>query len=210
MGPVAFETKELANRGQFTQSQVNYHFGSRDGLLVEAMTSILVDHINDSIARVEAETDPIKGLLAFVDSVIFFAVEFGPTALLVSSPDFFTSPSNLEPWRREAAASTVMDASERSSTVLFSACYAIQRGRDYKPVNRAMMGAIAVTNPRVTNSVVIIGMACGGFARVWTQHLAKPIFGFDPRRLLRKSVLQIAKDLRGSLEVGFDEADYFE
>ena len=56
MGPVAFETKELANRGQITKSQVNYHFGNPKGPLVEAMTRILVDHINDSITRDEAET----------------------------------------------------------------------------------------------------------------------------------------------------------
>lgn len=210
VGPVAFETKELANRGHFTQSQVNYHFGSRDGLLVEVMTRILIDHIEDCIARVEAETDPVKGLMGFVDAVIDFTVEYGPTAALVSSPDLFTSAAQLEPWRREGAASAVLDASERSSTVLFSACYAIQRGRKYKRVNRAIMGAVAVTNPRVTNAIVLIGFACGGFARVWTQHLARPIFGFDPRKLLRKSILQVANDLSRSTGADVDETDYFD
>ena len=210
VGPVAFETKELANRGGFTQSQVNYHFGSRDGLLVEVMTRLLVDHIEENTAKVEAHDDPMDGLMAWVDTVIEFVIDWGPTATLVSSPDLFSSPTNVEPWRKQGAASEVLDASERSSTVLFSALYAIQRGRKYKRVNRAKMAAIAVTNQRVTNAVVIIGMATGGFGRVWSQHLERPIFGFDPRKLLRRSVEQVANDLKKNPAPEVNETEYFD
>ena len=39
-GPAGFEVKELARRGWFHQSQINYYFGSKQGLLAEAANAM--------------------------------------------------------------------------------------------------------------------------------------------------------------------------
>lgn len=210
VGPSQFESKEVANRCGITQSQINYYFGGRDGLLMDAMTTLHVRHSDEIIERVEGQADPYEGMLVYVDTVIDFVTTYGATSSATSIPELFARSEGIETWRREANAAQVLDSSERVSTVLVSACYSIWRGRPYRRMNRAKIGVVALTNPRVTNSVVLIGMSCGGLARVWTQHLARPTFGFDPRKLLRRSARMVLDDLRRSPQVETDETDYYD
>lgn len=192
-GPAAFEAKELARRGWFQPSQVNYYFGSKRDLIAVAADALFVAHIDNVIDQVEAHSDPREGLEAWCRSIIAFNTSNGATAALVAFPRLFLPEADTDPERY--IASSVLDSSERVGTVLLSVMYAIARGRPYRRLNRARVALVAVTMPRVTNSVVMVGMAAAGLAQVWEQHLQKPIFGFDPRKAFLKGVRQIAADL---------------
>lgn len=188
-----FEAKELARRGWFQPSQVNYYFGSKQNLIAEAANALFLDHIDNVITRVEAHSDPREGLEAWCEAIIAFNTANGATAALVAFPRIFLPDAADSPERIIHA--SVLDASERIGTVLLSVMYAIARGRDYRRLNRARVALVAVTMPRVTHSVVMVGMAAAGLAQVWEQHLQKPIFGFDPRKAFLRGVRQIAADL---------------
>lgn len=192
-GPAAFEAKELARRGWFQPSQVNYYFGSKQNLIAAAADALFVTHIDNVIAQVEAEADPRKGLEAWCDAIIAFNTANGATAALVAFPRLFLPDAEDMPER--LIHTTVLDSSERVGTVLLSVMYALAKGRSYRRLNRARVAAVALTMPRVTNSVVMVGMAAAGLAQVSEQHLQRPIFGFDPSKAFLKGVRQIASDL---------------
>lgn len=186
LGPTTFETREVANRAGVNQSQVNYHFGSRDGLLAEASWVIFEEHNTRMMVAIEAQDDPRLGMEAYVDHVIDFTTSYPGVGVLVGFPQLF-APS-LEQWRREAAALHNLDASEKMATVLISCTYAIHTGKKYKRLNRAKIALVSLRYPRVVDAVVLIGMSMGGFAQVWGQHNERPMFGFDPRKSLRRAV----------------------
>lgn len=195
-GPAGFEAKELARRGWFHQSQINYYFGSKQGLLDEAANAMFAAHINSVIGAVEAHSDARAALDAWCQSVVAFNTANGATAALVAYPDLFLPTDAVPEGLRMGE--NVLDATERVGTVLLSIMYAIAKGRDYRRLNRAKVAMIALAMPRVTNSVVMIGMAAAGLAQVWEQHRQKPIFGFDPRKAFLRGVHQIANDLAKS------------
>lgn len=186
VGPTSFETKEVANRAGVNQSQVNYHFGSRDGLLAEASWVIFEQHNTRMMVAIEAQEDPRRGIEAYVEHVIDFTTSYPGVGVLVGFPQLFAP--TLESWRRDSAALHNLDASEKMATVLISCTYAIHTGKKYKRLNRAKIALVSVRYPRVVDAVVLIGMAMGGFAQVWGQHNERPMFGFDPRRSLRRAV----------------------
>ena len=192
-GPVAFEAKELARRGWFQPSQVNYYFGSKQRLIAEAADALFLEHIDNVIVRVESHSDPHEGLEAWCGAVVAFNTANGATAALVAFPRLFLAGS--DPSAGQHASNSVLDSSERVGTVLLSVMYAIARGKPYRRLNRARVAIVAVTMPRVTNSVFMVGMAAAGLAQVWEQHLQKPIFGFDPRKAFLRGVRQVASDL---------------
>jgi len=202
-GPAGFEAKDLAQRGWFNASQVNYYFGNKNALIAEAADALFTEHVNSIIAAVEAQSDPHRGLQVWCDKVVEFNTANGATAALVAYPDLFlkfpdsdsSAPSNAQ----------VLDLTERVGTVLFSVVYAIARGKPYHRLNRGKVAFVALAMPRVTNSVVMIGMGAAGLAQVWEQHKREPIFGFDPRRAFLKGVNQIVKDLAKETPPDFGE-----
>ncbi len=210
-GPAGFEVKELARRGWFHQSQINYYFGSKQGLLAEAANAMFAAHIDSVIGAVEAHRDPRAALDAWCQSVIAFNTANGATAALVAYPDLFV-PSDSVPENLRIG-ENVLEATERVGTVLLSIMYALAKGRDYRRLNRAKVTMVAIAMPRVTNSVVMIGMGAAGLAQVWEQHRQKPIFGFDPRKAFLRGVHQIANDLakspRGDADPDVSEDDLF-
>jgi len=192
-GPAAFEAKELARRGWFQPSQVNYYFGSKRDLIAVAANTLFLRHIDNVIEKVEAHSDPREGLQAWCDAIIAFNTANGATAALVAFPRLFLPETESSPERY--IDDSVLDSSERVGAVLLSVMYAIARGRPYRRLNRARVAAVAITMPRVTTSVVMVGLSAAGLAQVWEQHLQKPIFGFDPRKAFLRGVRQIAGDL---------------
>lgn len=207
VGPANFEAQTLASRGLTNQSQINYYFGSRAGLIVEAAEALLTDHIDAVIAAVESHNDPRDCLTAWCDQVIAFNTSNGATAALVAFPDlYFPSPGDA---RQHYVSRNVLDASERVGAVLMSVMYALARGKKYRRLNRARVAVAALAMPRVTNSVVMIGMAAAGLSQVWEQHQKEPIFGFDPRKAFRRGVDQIAADLSRSPLPVEDDSEFF-
>lgn len=207
-GPAGFEAKALAARGWFNQSQVNYHFGSKAALMAEAADALFDAHIERIITAVESHSDPRQGLTAWCDLVIAFNTHNGATAALVAYPDLFIGGSPRS--RVAGISSSVLDATERVGTVLLSVLFAIARGKEYRRLNRARVVMVAVAAPRVTNAVVMIGMAAAGLAQVWEQHKQEPIFGFDPRRAFLKGVDQIVGDLTRTPLPAIAEDEIFE
>ncbi len=207
-GPAGFEAKELAQRGWFNASQVNYYFGNRDSLIAAAADSIFTDHVNSIITAVEQHSDPLTCFRVWCEYVVEFNTSNGATAALVAYPDLFLQfPS--EP-AVAPGNSQVLDLTERVGTVLMSVLYAIARDKPYRRLNRSKVAFVALAMPRVTNSVVMIGMAAAGLAQVWEQHKREPIFGFDPRKAFLKGANQIIKDLTKSQIPDLDDPEIFE
>lgn len=206
-GPAAFEAKELARRGWFHQSQINYYFGSKQGLIAEAANAMFAAHIDSVIGAVEAHRDARAALDAWCQSVVAFNTANGATAALIAYPDLFLPTDSVPDHLR--IGDDVLDATERVGTVLLSILYAIARGREYRRLNRAKVAMVAIAMPRVTNAVVMIGMGAAGLAQVWEQHRQKPIFGFDPRKAYLRGVHQIANDLAKTPGAAMDDEDIF-
>jgi AcrR family transcriptional regulator len=193
VGPVAFEAKTLAERGDFNSSLVNYYFGGKDALITEVAGRVFLRNADDIIARVEAHEDPTRGLREFVDTMIANTHSYGAMAPLIGFQDAFAV--RVESTLRDQMADEVHDAAERIGTMMFSVVYAIYRGRPYRRLNRFRMATVAISAPRVVETASLIGFAVGGYPQVWSQYQSRPIFGFNPAKILRSSTARLAADM---------------
>lgn len=87
VGPVDFNALEICERLDIKAPMVNYHFGSRDGFIVETtwfayqLWSLQVD----ACIR-KAPNDPIKRLRAFIQGEIDWAKRMGGMHILINYP----------------------------------------------------------------------------------------------------------------------------
>ncbi len=86
-GPADFNARVVCERLGVKQSMIPYHFGSRDGLVVEATIWAFREWSRHGIDMVRRTTgDGDKRLRAFIKAEIEWATLMGPVALLVQYP----------------------------------------------------------------------------------------------------------------------------
>ena len=86
-GPSDFNARIVCERFGIKQSMVPYHFGSRDGLIVEATIWAYRDWSRNGIDAIRQTTgDGEKRLRAYLKAEIDWATRMGPIALLVQYP----------------------------------------------------------------------------------------------------------------------------
>jgi AcrR family transcriptional regulator len=86
-GPADFNGRIVCERFGVKQSMVPYHFGSRDGLIVEATIWAYRDWSRIGIDAIRRTTgDGEKRLRAYLKAEIDWAMRMGPIALLVQYP----------------------------------------------------------------------------------------------------------------------------
>lgn len=86
-GPADFNANVVCDRLGIRHPMVQYHFGSRDGLLAEATmyaNNRWIEHVARSLNN--APVDPKKRLLAFIDSEIAYANQIGGMNVLLHYP----------------------------------------------------------------------------------------------------------------------------
>lgn len=67
VGPVHVHPQDICERLGLSKALVNYHFGSRDALIAEAMVVGYERYVADLWAAAEAQTDPVERLFAWID-----------------------------------------------------------------------------------------------------------------------------------------------
>lgn len=208
VGPVAFEVKELAQRADFNASLVNYHFGGKDGLVLEVANSVFKRNASALIERVERHSDPMEALAEFAQVMIDHTISYGAMAPLIGFQDAFAT--RVDPLQRKMMSEETLDAAERIGTTLFSVIYAISKRRSYRRLNRFRIAAVAATSPTVMDTVSLVGFSVGGFPQVWAQYQAKPIFGFDPAKRLKRAILRLGSDLAKQPVPESDDTGFYE
>lgn len=93
-GPVAVLPKEICEELGLSKALVNYHFGSRSGLVAEAMVLGSRRHLDELCVAVEAASaDPAHRLFAWVESKLAWAVD---NPGLVAALDFVDMVSGAD------------------------------------------------------------------------------------------------------------------
>lgn len=193
-GPSGFETRTVADKAQVNQSQVNYYFGSRDGLLAHVASVIYDQYVGRVVQRVSSAEDPREGLNNYVDEVVDFNRRHPGAGTLAAYPHLFAV--TMEEWQSTSVALHTLDSSERLSVVVLSCMYAIHFKRPYRLLDRSQIANFHQTYPRITHAAAAVSLAIAGYGQEWNQRWDHPIYGLELSTLLRRAVMQIADDLQ--------------
>lgn len=98
LGPAAVQPQEICRELGISKALVNYHFGTREGLLAEAMVVGYEQYVQElMIAANAAGPDPVARLMAWIDRQVEWTSEHRGLAAALDFPDVsFTEPLDPE------------------------------------------------------------------------------------------------------------------
>lgn len=96
-GPAGVQPQEICRELGLSKGLVNYHFGGRDGLILEAMATAYEEYVDELSAAADAAgPDPVDRLVAWIDRQVEWteanpglaaALDFPAVALSAAQPD---------------------------------------------------------------------------------------------------------------------------
>lgn len=97
LGPAGVQPQEICRELGLSKALVNYHFGGRDGLILEAMATAYEDYVDGLMDAADAAgDDPVDRLVAWIDRQVEWtsanpglaaALDFPAVALSAPIPD---------------------------------------------------------------------------------------------------------------------------
>lgn len=97
-GPAGVQPQEICRELGISKALVNYHFGTREGLIAEAMVVAYeqyVDLLMEAVAT--AGPDPVDRLFAWIDRQIEWTAEHSGLAAALDFPDAALGRTTLDP-----------------------------------------------------------------------------------------------------------------
>ncbi len=97
-GPAGLQPQEICRELGISKALVNYHFGTREGLIAEAMTLGFEQYVDAVTSAVDAAgPDPLDRLFAWIDRQIEWTNEHSGLAAALDFPDAALGRSTLDP-----------------------------------------------------------------------------------------------------------------
>jgi AcrR family transcriptional regulator len=97
-GPAGLQPQEICRELGISKALVNYHFGTREGLIAEAMTLGYEQYVETLMAAADAAgPDPLDRLFAWIDRQILWTDEHSGLAAALDFPDAALGRSSLDP-----------------------------------------------------------------------------------------------------------------
>ncbi|MBI4935560.1 MAG: TetR/AcrR family transcriptional regulator [Actinobacteria bacterium] len=88
LGPAAVQPQEICRELGISKALVNYHFGTREGLIAEAMVAGYEQYVLDLMAAADAAgNDPVDRLIAWIDRQVEWTSEHRGLAAALDFPD---------------------------------------------------------------------------------------------------------------------------
>jgi AcrR family transcriptional regulator len=88
LGPSAVQPQEICRELGISKALVNYHFGTREGLIAEAMVTGYEQYVVDLMDAADAAgSDPVDRLMAWIDRQVEWTTEHRGLAAALDFPD---------------------------------------------------------------------------------------------------------------------------
>lgn len=97
-GPAGVQPQEICKELGISKALVNYHFGTREGLIAEAMVAAYEQSVEiiNSAAQAAAPNDPVERLFAWIDADIEWARDHQGLAAALDFPEAAIGRSTLD------------------------------------------------------------------------------------------------------------------
>lgn len=192
-GAAGFETKVVALKAGVNQPQINYYFGSRDGLLTYVAGLIYDQYVDSLSTKVKAAKTPRDAIVDVIEEAIDFNKKHPGVGTLAFYPHLFAV--SMDEWQATASNLLVLDLTEQLDLVLLSCMYAVHFRTPYRLIDRSRVNHFHRAYPRVTNAAATVMLSLAGYVEEWSLRSDRPVYGLDLASLLRSLVLQIVDDL---------------
>ena len=97
-GPAGLQPQEICRELGISKALVNYHFGTREGLIAEAMTLAYEQYVETLMVAADAAgPDPLDRLFAWIDRQIEWTNEHSGLAAALDFPDAALGRGTLDP-----------------------------------------------------------------------------------------------------------------
>lgn len=105
-GPASVRPQDICEELGLSKPLVNYHFGSRDGLILEAMATAYEAYVDELMAAADASgNDPVGRLLAWIDRQVDWTADNPGLAAALDFPAVaIGTPNPADPAQQRLAA----------------------------------------------------------------------------------------------------------